>query len=169
MSTLAGKFLVARSLLQDANFRQSVVLLLQHGTEGAFGLVVNRPAKAKGLPFPVFNGGPCRDNGDGLLMLHGHEEWTDQPGDEPRPQVAPGVFLGDATCLARVNSHPEGEELKFRMFTGYAGWGPDQLESELAMGAWTVVPASGDLLFDTPFEELWDRLSPPTIPQPSLN
>jgi putative transcriptional regulator len=167
MSSLAGKFLVARSLLQDPNFRQSVVLLLQHGAEGAFGLVVNRPAKTKGMPFPVFNGGPCTS--EGLLMLHGHAEWAEQADGQSRPQIAPGVFLGDAACLARINSQPDGDELKYRMFTGYAGWGPDQLESELAEGAWTVVSASGDVLFETPFEELWDRLSPPTIPQPSMN
>jgi putative transcriptional regulator len=167
MPSLAGKFLVARSVLQDPNFRQAVVLLLQHGEEGAFGLVINRPAKAKGMPFTVFRGGPCPN--EGLLMLHGHADWTGASGDGPGPGIAPGVFVGDSSCLARINESPDDAGLRFRMFSGYSGWGPDQLESELAAGAWIVVPASSELIFDTPADELWDRLSPPTIPQPSLN
>jgi putative transcriptional regulator len=55
------------------------------------------------------------------------------------------------------------------MFSGYAGWGPGQLEGELAAGAWAIVPASGELLFDVPAEQLWFRLAPPTIPEPSVN
>lgn len=166
MPSLAGKFLVARPTLQDPNFRQAVVLLLQHGPEGAFGLVVNRPAKAKGVPFEVFRGGPCAS--EGLLMLHGHAEWVNGSGDGPGPGVAPGIFLGDAACLSRIDDL-ESDAARFRMFSGYSGWGPDQLEGELASGAWVVMPASGDLVFDTPAKDLWDRLSPPTIPQPSLN
>jgi putative transcriptional regulator len=167
MPSLAGKFLVARSSLQDPNFRQTVVLILQHGAEGAFGLVVNRPAKAKNhTPFQVYRGGPCAS--DGLLMLHGHPDWIDPENEGPGPGVAPGVFLGDSGCLARVDDVP-GDARRFRMFSGYSGWGPDQLEAELASGAWVVMPANGELVFDIPAQDLWDHLSPPTIPQPSLN
>lgn len=60
MPSYAGKFLIGRPALQEASFRQTVVLLLQHGDQGAFGLVVNRPVKVDGLPFPVFAGGPCQ-------------------------------------------------------------------------------------------------------------
>ena len=60
---LAGSFLVARPVLKDPSFRQTVVLLLQHGAAGAFGLVVNRQATVEGLPFPVFVGGPCEAQG----------------------------------------------------------------------------------------------------------
>lgn len=61
------------------------------------------------------------------------------------------------------------QDLRFRMFTGYAGWGPNQLEGELATGAWAVVPASAGTLFETPAKEMWSNLLPPTLPQPSLN
>ncbi len=64
MSSFAGKFLVAKTNLQDASFRQSVVLLLQHGDAGAFGLVVNRAVTVEGLPFPVFAGGPCESSSE---------------------------------------------------------------------------------------------------------
>ena len=56
-----------------------------------------------------------------------------------------------------------------RVFRGYAGWGGGQLERELAVGDWAIVPASGELLFDTPAADLWKHLVPPMIPQPSVN
>ncbi len=167
MSSLAGWFLVAKPVLQDPSFRQTVVLLLQHNCDGAFGLVVNRPAKVEGLPFPLFAGGPCES--EGLMMLHGHADWLDSDAKPGASEVAPGVFLGDAACLERVSDPPPGETYSFRLFAGYAGWGPDQLEGELGQSAWALVKATGELLFETPVEELWDRLLPPTIPQPSLN
>ena len=76
MSSLAGKFLIARPSMVDSFFGRSVILLLQHSQEGAFGLVLNRPAQAKDLPFPIYVGGPCKM--DGLLMIHGLEEWANQ-------------------------------------------------------------------------------------------
>lgn len=167
MSSLAGSFLVARPVLQDPSFRQTVVLLLQHGPEGAFGLVVNRPAPIQGLPFPVHGGGPCPSQG--LLLLHGHADWLDPSADSAEREVAPGIYLGDASCVDRVKDPPAGAAPRFRMFAGYAGWGPGQLEGEMAAGAWAVAAATDELLFDTPVDELWERLVPPSIPQPSLN
>ena len=167
MPYLAGSFLVARSVLKDAFFNQSVVLLLQHNSDGAFGLIVNRPAQADGVPFPVFNGGPCTS--EGVILLHGHRDWVDEPADSTEREVAPGIYVGSADTFQRVTEADDGEELRYRIFACYSGWGPDQLEGELASGAWAVVPATGELLFDTPAEELWERLLPPIFPQPSLN
>lgn len=164
----AGCFLIAKPILQDPNFKRTVVFLLAHNAEGAFGLVVNRPAEAKGLPWPVYVGGPCPS--PGLIMLHGHAEWAeDDEAAEKEHQLAPGIFSGDAACLDRVTQTEEGEQLRFRVFSGYAGWGGGQLEGELATGAWSVATANGSILFDTPVEELWDRLAPPRIPEPSVN
>jgi putative transcriptional regulator len=167
MSSLAGSFLIARPVLKDPSFLQTVVLLLQHGAGGAFGLVVNRQAEVEGLPFPVFIGGPCE--AQGLLMLHAQREWVEESGDAAKPEVAPGVFMGDAECLSRATHAEPGQSFRFRVFKGYAGWGPSQLEGELASGAWAVVPATADVLFDTGVEELWSNLLPPLIPQPSVN
>jgi putative transcriptional regulator len=167
MPSYAGKFLVARPALQEASFRQTVVLLLQHGGQGAFGLIVNRPVKVDGLPFPVSAGGPCQ--APGLLMLHGHADWIESSTELPSREVAPGVFLGDASCLGRISAAAAEAAPRYRMFSGYAGWGPGQLESELAAGAWAIAPATGQLLFDVPADDLWLRLVPPTIPEPSLN
>ncbi len=167
MASLAGSFLIARPVLQDPSFIRTVVLVLQHGADGAFGLVVNRPAPIEGLPFPVFVGGPCESSG--YLMLHGHPEWVEAADDGDTDPLAPGVFMGDASCLGRINDLPAGKARRYRMFKGYAGWGPKQLERELAAGAWAVVPATGEILFETPPLELWALLAPARIPQPSMN
>lgn len=170
--SLSGSFLVARPILQDPSFARTVVLLLAHNEEGAFGLVVNRPAKAEGVPFPLFVGGPCPS--PGLMVLHGHAEWRDaeEETDEEAsdtPQVAPGIFVGDESSLEQGKDLLEDDSLRLRVFSGYAGWGSGQLESELAVGAWAVAPASGSVLFETPTQDLWEHLVPPTIPQPSVN
>jgi len=164
----AGYFLIAKPILQDPNFKRTVVFLLAHNNEGAFGLIVNRPAEAEGLPWPVFLGGPCPS--PGLIMLHGHAEWVEAEADpEKERRLAPGIYSGDAACLDRVTQAGDAKRLRFRVFSGYAGWGSGQLESELAAGAWSLAPANGSILFDTPVAELWDRLSPPRIPEPSVN
>src|SRR5438105_705216 len=113
MPSLAGSFLVAKPILKDATFRQTVILLLEHNDEGAFGLVVNRPAPAEALPFPVFAGGPCE--AEGLMLLHGHAEWVKPTSDQTKHEVAPGIFLGDASCLNRVSEPPLGQPLRFRI------------------------------------------------------
>ncbi len=167
----AGCFLIAKPILQDPNFKRTVVFLLAHNAEGAFGLVVNRQAETEGLPWPVFIGGPCPS--PGLIMLHGHAEWAGSEENDPEPEkdreLAPGVYSGDAACLDRVTQTEDAETKRFRVFSGYAGWGGGQLEGELASGAWAIATANGSILFDTPVAELWDRLCPPRIPEPSLN
>jgi len=177
--SLAGSFLVAQPSLDDPNFRQTIVLILAHNDDGAFGLVVNRPVNKAGLPFPVFNGGPCP--APGFFILHGHAEWlapqaeavneqeNEHEGEEKQREVAPGIFLGDPACLKRAAQLADGEKVRFRAFQGYAGWGPGQLESELHGGSWQVMAADSDILFGTPVETLWRLLAPPRIPRPSLN
>src|SRR5262245_39699655 len=93
MHSLAGSFLVARPMLKDPNFRQTVVLIIQHNDEGAFGLVVNRRIEVKELTTPVFLGGPCEL--PGMFLLHGHAEWMDENSEVPQTPVAPGIYLGD--------------------------------------------------------------------------
>src|SRR6058998_139268 len=111
--SLQGSFLIAQASLIDPNFARAVVLILAHSEEGAFGVIVNRPAPKAGLPFPVFHGGPCP--APGLFMLHGHGDWLEaaaepegdgedeDEGDGPKREVAPGIYLGDASCLKRAS------------------------------------------------------------------
>lgn len=167
MPFYTGSFLVANSSLLDPNFRQAVVLLIQHNEEGAFGLVVNRPVPVKDLPYPVFAGGPCETQG--LFLMHGLEQWAKSEEGEVINEVAPGIFLGDAECAEMMKELPKAQLRRVRMFAGYAGWGPGQLESELAEGAWSLTTADGKTLFETPAKDLWVHLRPPSIPKPSVN
>jgi putative transcriptional regulator len=159
MKSLAGSFLVAQPLLGDPNFKQTVVLILAHDGAGAYGVVVNR--RVPDMELPVFRGGPCQS--PGLVMLHGEQDWV----NEETPEVAAGIFVGDADCLNRAREAEAPH--RFRLFTGYAGWGPGQLEGELSAGAWAIVSATASLLFEVPPEDLWTELRPPRIPQPSVN
>ncbi len=165
-----GSFLIAKPKLLDPNFRQTVVLLVQHNEEGAFGLVVNRPVPVKDFPCPVFAGGPCEPQR--LFLLHGHADWVeseDDFGDEKSTtEIAQGIFMGDGSCTEKIEQL-EGEEAQVRMFAGYAGWGPGQLEAELAEGAWDLSDADGQTLFQVPPLKLWQHLKPPSIPEPSMN
>lgn len=170
MESLKGSFLVAEASLMDPNFRRTVVLVLDHGPAGAYGVVVNRPAKQDDLPLPVFDGGPCPS--PGLVMLHGHADWLasdddNEPSTEER-QIGKGIYLGDGDCLARA-AKPAHQPMRFRLIKNYAGWGPGQLEQELAENAWRIIPASAELLFDELPENLWLRLRSRGIPEPSLN
>jgi putative transcriptional regulator len=180
--SLTGSFLIAQPSLIDPNFARAVVLILAHNEEGAFGVIVNRPAPQASLPFPVFHGGPCP--APGLFMLHGYADWVTDTADLPeegegegedadenaKREVAPGIYLGDASCLKRASQQAQKEtKVRFRAFQGYAGWGAGQLESELNGGAWLVTPADSAVLFDTAAEVLWRLLAPPRIPQPSDN
>ncbi len=164
MPSLAGMFLVARANLRDAFFGQTVVLMLDHDEDGSLGVVLNRPAQTKNAPFPVFHGGPCQV--DGFLMIHGQDDWTDADHAPPK-SICPGVYLGDESSFERVNDNPE-IAWRYRVFAGYSGWGPLQLEKEMSENAWLVLPANGDLVFDTPIGELWKKLTP-SLPTPSLN
>jgi len=158
MDSLVGQFLIAVPQLADPNFRQSVVLVVRHDDDGALGLIVNRPAP---LPFhkvwekissepcpieaPLFVGGPC---GGPLMALHS-EPMQSEIG------ILPGIhFTAD---IQQIRSLLEHAADPVRLFGGYAGWGPGQLEGELAAGGWYAVDASEEQLFGPP-DELWDEL-----------
>ncbi len=164
MSSLAGTFLVARAPLRDGFFARTVILLLEHDENKTLGVILNRLAETEGLPFPIFVGGPCKL--EGLLMIHGRPDWVDH---DDKMEICPGVYLGTKEQFEMAAETEQAENERFRVFTGYAGWGPQQLESEMEEGAWIVLPANGDILFDTPVQDLWQRLAPSTIPKPSMN
>lgn len=134
MRSLAGELLVATPPLADPNFDGTVVALLEHGPEGALGVVLNRPLDlrvAEALPgwevlvaepAVIFSGGPVGD-GAGLCL---------------------GVAADGSIEILDLNVDPIGLDTAgraMRIFLGFAGWGPGQLESELAQDAWIVVPA----------------------------
>lgn len=158
-----GHLLVAAPNLLDQNFHRTVILLCNVDREGAVGLVINRPTSVqvgKVLPIadgrvePLWIGGPV--DGQSLWALHRRED-LGSSGQE----LMQGVWFGAESDVIRqllaTSAHdPSGEV--FRLFAGYAGWGPGQLEDELEAGAWTVVPAGPSLLFDDQPGALWGHM-----------
>ena len=158
-----GMFLVATPRLTDPNFRQTVVLICEHGSGGSLGLVVNRRTdrhitevlpKATGLHEKagfVYTGGPVQTGG--LLILHrlGREV------PESRP-IFDGVCLGgDLDFLEDAFPRDEGEGL-VRVYMGYAGWAPGQLQLELSSGSWLVLPAQMKMVFARDPLRVWPAI-----------
>lgn len=161
--TISSSLLVAMPQLGDPNFRRSVVQLVHHDAEGAFGLVVNRPADFAARDIcaehqiewsgpeagDVGVGGPVQQETGWLLL--GDDGPADLPGVS---QVAEGIRFAPATLDLLRALAPDPPE-PCRLFLGYAGWGPGQLETELAQGAWLLVPTSASLVFGGWGEEVW--------------
>lgn len=158
---LAPTLLLSMPQMHDPNFERSVVLLCDHSDQGAFGLVLNRPtttaaAEAVALdpPVPAVNG-PLLWTGGPVEPQRGWILLGTDPEDDDASEVAPGVYLStSATLLRRVIAEPS---TRTRVLTGYAGWGPGQLDEELAASAWLTVDVDPELIFDTPADAMWDR------------
>jgi putative transcriptional regulator len=159
VSSLAGRLLVATPALADPNFDRAVVLLLDHDEEGSLGVVLNRPtpvdvsdilepwAELAGDPGVVFQGGPVSlDAALGVAVIPGSE------GPLGWRRVHGAIGLVDLEAPPEVLAAELGS---LRIFAGYAGWGPGQLEDELTDGAWYVVEAEpGDVSSPDP-KRLW--------------
>ena len=159
---LAGRLLVAAPSLRDPNFDRTVVLVLEHGEEGALGLVLNRPTETDLLatlprwapfaaqPTVLFVGGPVAPAA--AIALAAVPAGAKGEGEGWLP-----LFDG----LGSVDLERDPEELAVggvRVFAGYSGWGPGQLEAELGTRAWYVVHAvPGDALSERP-GDLWSEV-----------
>lgn len=152
--------------LQDPNFVRAVMMIVQHDESGTFGLVLNRPAdlSAKELcegldmrwggdPEQALHwGGPVQPNTGWMLFA----DELKPPAYEGATELDDGLFFaGSLDVLRLVAEEPPGN---VRLFLGYAGWGPGQLEFEMAQGVWLTAPASSEALFATPPEEMWDHV-----------
>jgi len=165
----AGHLLVATPALVDPNFARSVVLLLDHDDEGALGVVLNRPSPVPvadvlpawsdvvGSPDVLFHGGPVgADSALAVAQLPGRDA-GEGGGAEPvgwRRLFARTGLVDLDTPVELV----QGAILGMRVFAGYAGWGRDQLEAEMAEGSWYVVPSTPADLLGTDPENLWSRV-----------
>jgi putative transcriptional regulator len=163
--SLTGRLLVASPLLGDPNFERSVVLLVDHDEEGALGVVLNRPTGLDVVavvpawgdyttgPALVFKGGPVgEDSALALGALAGAGAQADAEEPDGFRRVFGSLGLVDLDAEPAVLA---GELRAVRVFAGYAGWGPGQLEDELADDAWFVVESlPGDPFVDAP-DRLW--------------
>src|SRR4029453_1886065 len=161
-SSLAPTLLVAMPQLQDPNFSKSVVLLCEHREEGAMGLGINRCTDTRAATIvkldpplanegesglPVWIGGPV-DPARGWLLLAENLGG----GIEGRP----GLYLSASRDLLRRRLETSSLADRCRFLVGYAGWGPRQLDSELAASAWLTVPVDKALMFETRVESMWE-------------
>jgi putative transcriptional regulator len=157
-----GRLLVATPSLVDPNFAETVILVVEHGEEGAFGLVVNRPSQARVAetvtpwgdavtdPDVIFVGGPVEPDGVlGLGLLRPDADttaWSHRVGR---------VALVD---VSREPAEVRPDLARLRLFAGHSGWGPGQLDAEIAVGSWFVVDAAPDDPFTGSPEGLWRRV-----------
>lgn len=150
--------LLATPPLDDPNFDRSVVYMMEHTADGAVGVVLNRPTAETSIdgldswmeltarPSVVFDGGPVQN--DALIAL----AELRGPRDDAWSAILPDFGSVD---LALNPVEVADEIVRVRMFRGYAGWAPGQLDGELAEGAWMVFDARRDDVFNDSPEDLW--------------
>lgn len=167
-----GVLLVASPSLIDPNFRQTVVLVVEHGPGGTLGIIVNRSTRVllsealpdltvlKGTSYRLFAGGPVEPNR--LLLLFRQK---DPPAGSRL--VFDGVYVGDTPkILERILTQAKPTET-FRAFAGFARWAPGQLKYEMHQGAWAILPPDSSGIFDKDPATFWqdciDRLQAPRV------
>jgi putative transcriptional regulator len=181
--SLRGHCLIAAKRLRDPNFYKTVVLMVEHGSDGAMGLVINRPssvtvahALSEHFKLPetddlVYVGGPVEPSA--LFILHNSSEL-----DRKESPLIPGVFVGSSADVFEeiVRSSAGGNpDLQFRIYSGCAGWAPGQLEGEIARGDWYSHPAETYAIFGEDPYAVWDSMiakvyeSNRILPEPSGN
>jgi putative transcriptional regulator len=158
---LKGQLLLDSGQLRGSFFQRTVVLICQHDSEGAFGLVLNRSTPTKvgeavvaDLPdalkqFPLYLGGPVQPSA--LSYLH-------SDAFVPDANVIPNLSLGHALDSLVEIGESFSLSKKVKVFAGYSGWSAGQLEDEMKREAWLTHPASLDLVFDPNPDQLWQRI-----------
>lgn len=159
MDSLRGQLLISSGGLFDPNFRHTVVLIGEHNADGALGVVLNRaldltvadavPDLASWVPEgePLYQGGPVQPESPVLLA-----EFSD-------PDIADlHIFDSIGFIIGEVPLSVPDEVVRARLFAGYSGWGPGQLEAEMAADSWIVDPARVEDVFTDNPELLWSRV-----------
>jgi putative transcriptional regulator len=159
VASLTGKLLLSNAGLFDPNFRKTIVLVGHHDDEGAVGVVLNRalevtvdeavpPLSALVPPGePLFLGGPVQQQAAVVVA-----EFED-------PSRAGVIAFDRVGFLAEEADHEHLDGVtRLRVFAGYAGWGPGQLEAELEEEAWIVTAAHADDVFHAEPDHLWDAV-----------
>ena len=159
MESLRGRLLISSGGLYDPNCRHTVVLVGEHNSDGALGVVLNRALNVtvqKTLPTlsnlvppgeQLFQGGPVEPASPVLLAEFAH------------PELADILVFGPVGFLVgEVSPDIESSILRARVFKGYSGWRPGQLEAEMAVDSWIIEPAREDDVFTDAPDLLWSRV-----------
>ncbi|MBI3394856.1 MAG: YqgE/AlgH family protein [Spirochaetia bacterium] len=169
-ASLKGYFLISESNMPDPNFYQTVVLMIDHNKDGAFGLVVNRRshltlgdilpkfAGQRGFGTPIYVGGPVQQ--EYLFCIH--SELPDGKVADTSSVPVHGVFFEPSfRNLEKFfedetwDSIPADDKPDIHLYLGYSGWAPGQLEKEMEMGSWMVHPAGPRIVFHENPEQGW--------------
>ena len=158
-----GMLLIANEKLTDPRFRDRVILLIQHDTQGTAGLVVNRTSRLP-LAMVLPQGSKLAEEGRSLSYGGPVEPQTllalvkvrNNP-PEPADEVIENIYV---TGLGVLDAWPDfaDEVVAYRAFVGYTGWAPDQLNAEMQRGDWHVLPADEESVFAGDGVPLWKRL-----------
>jgi putative transcriptional regulator len=158
-----GRFLVARRSVNDPRFAETVILLIAYSDQGAMGLIINRPTdvrlasalpkmeELRDRPDHVFVGGPVSPSAMLLLIRSA----TAPEGAQP---VFGDVYVSGKLETLRNALGKSGKMHRLRAYAGYAGWGPGQLDREIARGDWAIGPGDAGTIFDTPSGDMWPKL-----------
>lgn len=159
----AGMFLVARRDLQDPHFSHSVIYLLEHGSEGSTGLIVNRPSEVKlseavsgisaqvAASHPLYFGGPVQHSQIIMLMRNARQSRLIQ-------HIVDDIYVSaDRHVMDRLLAENKPED-ELHFYVGHAGWSQGQLARELRRGSWHVVEADAEAIFSSNPRTLWERL-----------
>ncbi len=158
---LKGQLLLDSGQLTGSFFARTVILICQHDAEGAFGLVLNRPTGNKvgdalvaDLPDslkdqPLYLGGPVQPTAMSFL----HTEPFNPDGN-----VLTNLSVGHSLDELMDLGESFAADKKVKLFAGYSGWSPGQLEDEMKRKAWLTHPASADIVFAADLSGLWARL-----------
>ena len=159
----AGKLLVASRELGDPYFAKSVILLVRYNSEGVLGLVLNRRTDipisralegvkaAKGRSDPVYVGGPVESSAVFALL----QSPTKVEGAET---IFNGVYLITSKPLFEQTISARPAPGAFHVYVGYSAWTQDQLQKEVALGAWFIFPAEASTVFNADPDSLWQEM-----------
>lgn len=160
--SLAPALLLSMPQLIEPNFARTVILLCEHAAEGAFGLIVNRPAEVTAAEavqlepalehandLPLLLGGPVEPQRGWILTASAPE------GVDAR-ELGAGLHLSASPLLLRRALTARPTPRRTLVLAGYAGWGPGQLDEELAESSWLIMPVELDLIFEIPPAVAWE-------------
>ncbi len=167
---LKGKLLLDGGDLTGSFFHRTVVLICEHNAEGAFGLVLNRSSGSKvgelivaDLPdslksAPLFLGGPVQPTALSFLHADTFLPAANISISDVDGNVFPNLNLGHSLDELVEVGESFSASKKVKMFAGYTGWSPGQLENEMKRKSWLTYPASLELVFETPPDQLWQKI-----------
>lgn len=164
-NSLTGRLLVALPNMKDPRFSESVIYIVKHDREGAFGLVINRVLTSAPIEEVLAGFGVDEKGGKGEIAIHyggpvsprqGFVLHSDDIVRENSTRVNNGMAITSDPTIIRDISLGKGPR-QFLLIVGYAGWAPGQLEGEIQAKAWFSIPADKEIIFSKQPEKKWQR------------